>query len=931
MASSSSNTEEALKQLNVAQLKAICKERQIVGYSKLPKPGIINKIISHSTGAQVAPTSARQNEPASDASVAPTQSFARSERHTSVSSPATSSSPLVPVTNLTQNEAHIVAPASTAGAERKRAFEADPMAMDVRHSSVTCSSCDKVVKFNMYDLHLWNRHKTRCKGPSSSHSSSSASVSTSPVIQDKPPPVVVPEVAVTNTTPDTDRSLTAAQRERKKILENDPLASNVGRSSVTCDACGKVIKYNMFDLYHWNRHKTRCKPTDPNVAHSLPISTVASSSKKPKPKPAPKPTSAVRPIIPQTLTAPVLRRVSLKVNPPAEVASSISTPLPDVKRPEASTSATRSTVEIPLTEAQAQRKKTLDEDPFAKNVQRSSVTCSACNKVVKFSMFDLFLWNRHKGRCKEGASISATPMIDTGKRFTPLIVNKNPAPSVDALSSSSSSTPKPLMLKIPAQSSSLAASTARASAVKARDRMKAASEADTSSTFKASTSKLAVPRLKALKESNTTLARKVSSVPDITLEVNSPTSFSLHHLDFPAPAPLTLERITMPPGIAHRKQVASFAIILSQNCLLVSRMFRYAIYLSASTRLARNFAGYRLNRILYRLPANTIDMWPYLLQREGEKKYRKRVFEESFLGRAFKGKTAIAPQLWTSPDNDKQITIAIRFLLTRLFFTISVGGGQNGNGWSDGMIVDTREIIKGEIWCIDVAQAPSSPSTITESFYVLESTCEVVGQAPLPSQPEGSTPEQMRADWSAYIDERMSVSDMARKLDPARSMSAIPATSLMNQLSWTNHEEYMQGISRVWLKRIEIQQGVGGAKRIVAERYILASVVENSVSGRYMTSSEMADDFSGISSTESSSHKKPAKLNLFLPEHHHIESVHFTTAQGLPLHPALAVIQTPHREYYVLRDNGMQIGCEEDGVAEVWREVIGCADNGVRA
>ncbi|KAJ3880015.1 hypothetical protein F5051DRAFT_324835 [Lentinula edodes] len=442
-------------------------------------------------------------------------------------------------------------------------------------------------------------------------------------------------------------------------------------------------------------------------------------------------------------------------------------------------------------------------------------------------------------------------------------------------------------------------------------------------------------RLRALKVATSgPIVRKASSVPDITLEVNSLTSLSLYHLDFPMSIPIVLNRISMPPALAQRKQVARFAVILSQiaiqdlsNCMLVSRMFRYAIYLSASTRLARNFSGYRLNRIIHRLPANMMNMWPYLLQRQGEEKFRRRVFEESFLGRVFSGTSVIAPRLWASPDNDKQIVIAIRlslkstdnrFLMTRLFFTVSVGEGQSVNDWLNGMIVDAREIIKGEVWCIDVIQT----SKALETFYVIESTCEVVGFAPSPSKAEGPLPIKMRADWSSYIDQR--------QLDPTRSLSSIPPTSLMDQLSCVNHEEFTKGISKLWLKKVQIQQEVGVAKRVVAERYILASVVENSVSGRYKTSTEMAHDFAGVP-TELGDEKKPeVKLNLFLPAHHHVESVHFTTAQGRPLHPALAVVQTSAREYYVLRDNGMQVGCEEDGVARVWMAILGCAINGER-
>ena len=49
---------------------------------------------------------------------------------------------------------------------------------------------------------------------------------------------------------------------------------------------------------------------------------------------------------------------------------------------------------------------------------------------------------------------------------------------------------------------------------------------------------------------------------------------------------------------------------------------------------------------------------------------------------------------------------------------------------------------------------------------------------------------------------------------------------------------------------------------------------------------------------------------------------------GRPLHPALAVVQTPAREYYVLRDNGFEVGCEEEGVAGIWMRILGCDARG---
>ena len=60
-----------------------------------------------------------------------------------------------------------------------------------------------------------------------------------------------------------------------------------------------------------------------------------------------------------------------------------------------------------------------------------------------------------------------------------------------------------------------------------------------------------------------------------------------------------------------------------------------------------------------------------------------------------------------------------------------------------------------------------------------------------------------------------------------------------------------------------------------------------------------------------------------------MESVHFTTSKGIQLHPAVATVQTPTREYFILKDNGMQVGCEEDGIPEVWQGILHCDRQGV--
>lgn len=63
--------------------------------------------------------------------------------------------------------------------------------------------------------------------------------------------------------------------------------------------------------------------------------------------------------------------------------------------------------------------------------------------------------------------------------------------------------------------------------------------------------------------------------------------------------------------------------------------------------------------------------------------------------------------------------------------------------------------------------------------------------------------------------------------------------------------------------------------------------------------------------------------------HHNVESLHFTTSDGQDLHHAIAVVQTSNREYYILKDNGMQIGCEEDGIPLAWRRLLACTSTGI--
>jgi hypothetical protein len=44
--------------------------------------------------------------------------------------------------------------------------------------------------------------------------------------------------------------------------------------------------------------------------------------------------------------------------------------------------------------------------------------------------------------------------------------------------------------------------------------------------------------------------------------------------------------------------------------------------------------------------------------------------------------------------------------------------------------------------------------------------------------------------------------------------------------------------------------------------------------------------------------RRPPLVNFYLPEHHHVESVHLTDAKKQDLHPALAIVQTVAHTYW---------------------------------
>jgi len=201
-----------------------------------------------------------------------------------------------------------------------------------------------------------------------------------------------------------------------------------------------------------------------------------------------------------------------------------------------------------------------------------------------------------------------------------------------------------------------------------------------------------------------------------------------------------------------------------------------------------------------------------------------------------------------------------RFVLTRLWFTVSLGAPRPDDpfSWLRACVSDVQEIVNGEIWAVTVRCASHR-----ETFYVLEATCEVIGRPQAPAHPSSTTPLAIspcedipvRADWSQYI---------AYRLPPAGAHTG-PHRPLVSHLKWADHGEYERGISAHWLRRMATRGKEGAALRAVAERYVLACVAGNGVSGTWMSATEMAQECAGLPQRTLCGKKRPPQMNMFLP------------------------------------------------------------------
>ncbi|QRV80299.1 SAP domain protein [Ceratobasidium sp. AG-Ba] len=412
------------------------------------------------------------------------------------------------------------------------------------------------------------------------------------------------------------------------------------------------------------------------------------------------------------------------------------------------------------------------------------------------------------------------------------------------------------------------------------------------------------------------------------------------NLDFALPPThesVAFPRISMPPSMSRRRQAERMSVVFSginnssvlAICVRVSRAWRYAVYLSATHTLIRDFPGKRTSAVIsvVQEPRMT-NTWTYLRARRQEMDSRRQMFGQTWLGR-FMQKANIAPvsaRMWTCPDDPRQIMLVLRFVSTRLVFALARRYEHN-DAWTKEAVVGAEEVVPDEIWKVTTkAQGEEK----TESFYVLFDTGEVIGHAPQCRNPGilfGQRVARGRGHLEIFDEPRgngiVLRNDWARYID---SIERGDVPSLQDAITSVDQEFYVSGISSFWLR------GLGGSNpllRTIATRYVLACVEPNSVSGDYKSVVSMARRLAGGEFVEQTpTTMKAQRVGLLVSEHHLVESVHLEHLQPRPnsrLHPALALVLTaPGREYFVLRDTGMPVGTNDEGLEKVWQEIVGC-------
>ncbi|KAF7346173.1 hypothetical protein MSAN_01844100 [Mycena sanguinolenta] len=953
-------TESELKKLTVSQLKALCKEQRISGYSKLAKDAIIQKLLAASSPTQlttqVVPDKSAATHSATPSSENTTSSPSNPARDTIVPAGADGGSTLEPFpqkpSNPPASQSHTSTAPVDASTSTRVDAQPDPKSRPKKQKKApaTPSQSDTRVPSTPHAPLPEPNPAPAASTPNASQSSPpnatpAASTPSTPLQASPPNPTLATssissqpsplnptltastgtssQSSVPNPTPDVaippvDAQPAAKPRPKKK---KSPPPSSGSQSSVPTSASDPVFKVPALPQ-RLIQDSSTAVPTVPitSTSASVPTTTASASTTAAKKRKIADKSTPDSDGVAAASTAPKKR----KKDPPTD-----SVPSPAEATTASSTASKKKKTAAPTNTISSATKATTLPTASSSTASQKKKTVAPTNSVP--SAAKPATPNAFTPPAASSSRASAAPLLPTIDSNIPSVSDHPPKTPKRPAGPTATDQPPPKKQKL-----APLLPTAQPSASKVLLPQAAPPPLPAVVPIPQDAAQLPQPKAKRFvplvvtKKPQVPVAAPAPLVPSTAVPPAISNDASvvevLYHLDFPTtPAPPLLTSITLPPKKSERKRVPNLSVRLSfladediGKFVSVSRVFRYAAYLSAVDRLKREFTGQRLKLMLEKYPQATTNMWPYLRQRRQEVSTRKQEYRTSFLSRAItltsgsESGNPISERLWTSPDHERQIVIALRFLLTRLFFSVSVGGGREGKGWDEGQIVDAQELVAGEVWTITVQHSAISK----ESFYVLEPTCEPLTAVPDSVSSAGTVGVPVRADWATYIAQR------------ASSKEKSPVPRLLECLSWTNHEEYQLGISRLWLRRIEGEGETGRMKRVMAERYILACVVANSLSGRYMSATQMAQDFAGLPEGAPARAILNPKVNLFLPAHHHVESVHFTTS-GRALHSALAIVQTPGRMYFILRDNGMQVGCEEEGVAEVWMNILGCNSSGV--
>jgi hypothetical protein len=133
--------------------------------------------------------------------------------------------------------------------------------------------------------------------------------------------------------------------------------------------------------------------------------------------------------------------------------------------------------------------------------------------------------------------------------------------------------------------------------------------------------------------------------------------------------------------------------------------------------------------------------------------------------------------------------------------------GDSGRHFLKESVSAVARLAGDEIWKITVQEGDGVSTLLVLGLTGEPIGCQHLGQG---------SPRFIRSDWRHYMESPSSITTKH---------------TLWENLRCANEEEFVKGISKLWMQGIEREGDVGATKRRVAERYVMASVVAN----RYAT------------------------------------------------------------------------------------------------